>query len=78
MFNNTTSPCAGKAILTCSNDDGENHCARPGLHALSMIGNQILIAQQQPVQCTALLTTDLAGIEGKEAVMLMVEVAPGQ
>jgi quercetin dioxygenase-like cupin family protein len=45
--------------------------------AVGMIGNQILIAQQQPVQRTVLLKTDLVGIERKEALMLTVAAAPG-
>ena len=45
--------------------------------AMGMIGNQFLMAQQRPVQRTVLLKTDLAGIEGKESVVLMVEAAPG-
>jgi len=45
--------------------------------AVGMIGNQVLIAQQQPAQRTVLLKTDLAGIEGKEALVLTVAAAPG-
>lgn len=44
--------------------------------AVGMIGNQVLNAQQEPVRRTVLLKTDLAGIEGKEAVVLTVELAP--
>ena len=45
--------------------------------AVGMIGNQVLTAQQEPVKRTLLLKTDLAGIEGKEAVVLLVDLAPG-
>ena len=45
--------------------------------AVGLIGHQLLIAQPQPVQRAALLKTELAGIEGKEAVVLKVEAAPG-
>ena len=38
-----------------------------------MIGNQVVLAQQRSV----LSKTDLAGIEGKEAVVLTVEAGPG-
>ena len=45
--------------------------------AVGMIGTQVLKAQQEPVGRTLLLKTDLAGIEGKEALVLIVEFAPG-
>lgn len=44
--------------------------------AVGMIGNQVLIAQP-PTKRTELLKTDLAGIEGKEAIVLTVEFPPG-
>jgi quercetin dioxygenase-like cupin family protein len=46
--------------------------------ALGMIGTGVLNAQQQePIKRTLLLKTDLEGLEGQEAHMMMVEVAPG-
>lgn len=45
--------------------------------AAGVIGARVLNAQPQPVTRTVLLTTELAGIEGKEARMLRSEVAPG-
>jgi quercetin dioxygenase-like cupin family protein len=40
-------------------------------------GHQRLSAQQEPVTRTVLLRTDLAGVEGKEAVIVVAEIAPG-
>lgn len=37
--------------------------------ALGVIGTQALNAQQAPMKRTVLIKTDLAGIEGKEAVL---------
>ncbi|WP_337286457.1 cupin domain-containing protein [Candidatus Methylomirabilis sp.] len=45
--------------------------------ALGVIGTQALNAQQAPMKRTVLIKTDLAGIEGKEAVLALVEFAPG-
>lgn len=45
--------------------------------ALGVIGTQVLNAQQAPMKRTVLIKTDLAGIEGKEAVLALVEFAPG-
>jgi quercetin dioxygenase-like cupin family protein len=45
--------------------------------ALGMIGSQVLNAQQEPIKRTVLLKTDLPGIEGKEALVDHVELAPG-
>jgi quercetin dioxygenase-like cupin family protein len=45
--------------------------------AVGMLGNQVLNAQQEPIKRTVLCKTDLAGIEGKEAVVVLVEIAPG-
>lgn len=42
-----------------------------------VIGNQVLHAQQEPIKFTTLLKTNLAGIEGKEAYVILVELAPG-
>ena len=42
-----------------------------------MIGNSILSAQQEPVKRTVLFKSDLEGIEGKEAVLFLAELAPG-
>ena len=44
---------------------------------LGAVGNQILHAQQEPVKRTVLLKTDLAGMEGKEAILALAEIAPG-
>jgi quercetin dioxygenase-like cupin family protein len=40
-------------------------------------GHQHLTAQQAPVTRTVLLQTDVAGVEGKEAVLVVAEIAPG-
>ena len=45
--------------------------------AVGGIAGQALNAQQEPVKATVLLKTDLAGIEGKEALVVLVEHAPG-
>ena len=45
--------------------------------ALGMVGSQVLNAQQEPVKRTVLLKSDLEGIEGKEAVLFLAELAPG-
>ena len=45
--------------------------------AVGMLGNQVLNAQQEPIKRTVLFKTDLAGIEGKEAVVVLAEIAPG-
>ncbi len=49
--------------------------------ALGIIGTQVLNAQyaqqQEPIKRTVLLKTDLAGIEGKEGVLFLAELAPG-
>jgi quercetin dioxygenase-like cupin family protein len=45
---------------------------------VGLIGNHVLIAQQEPVKRTVLLNrTELAGIEGKEGLVYLIEVAPG-
>jgi quercetin dioxygenase-like cupin family protein len=41
------------------------------------LGHQRLSAQQDPVTRTVLLKTDVAGAEGKEAVIVVAEIAPG-
>lgn len=41
------------------------------------LGHQGTSAQQPPVTRTVLLKTDLAGVEGKEAVVVLAEIAPG-
>ena len=41
------------------------------------LGHQRLSAQQEPVTRTILLRTDVAGVEGKEAVIVVAEIAPG-
>jgi quercetin dioxygenase-like cupin family protein len=46
--------------------------------ALGMMGTQVLNAQQkETIKRTLLLKTDLQGIEGQEAHVMMVEVTPG-
>ena len=44
---------------------------------LGWFGHQHLSAQQAPVTRTVLLQTDVAGVEGKEAVLVVAEIAPG-
>ena len=44
---------------------------------LGVIGGQILYAQPEPIKRTELLTTDLVGMEGKEAILALAEIAPG-
>jgi quercetin dioxygenase-like cupin family protein len=41
------------------------------------LGHQLLSAQQEPVTRTVLLKTDVAGADGKEAVVVVAEIAPG-
>jgi quercetin dioxygenase-like cupin family protein len=45
--------------------------------ALGVVGSHVLNAQQEPIKRTVLLKTDLEGIEGKEAVLFLAELAPG-
>ncbi len=40
------------------------------------LGHQHLSAQPEPVTRTVLLKTDVAGVEGKEAVIVVAEIAP--
>jgi len=44
--------------------------------ALATIGSRSLNAQQEPLKRTMLLRTDLKGLDGKEGVVLLVELAP--
>lgn len=44
---------------------------------LGVIGAQLLHAQPEPVERTVLLMTDLVGMEGKEAILALAEIAPG-
>ena len=44
---------------------------------MGVVENQFLNAQQQPVKRTELLRTDLPGIEGKEGIVYIAELAPG-
>jgi hypothetical protein len=44
---------------------------------VGMSANHVLIAQQEPVKRTVLRKTDLAGIDGKEGLVYLIEVAPG-
>jgi len=45
--------------------------------ALGMAGSHVLHAQQEPIKRTVLVRSDLEGIEGKEAVLFLAELAPG-
>jgi quercetin dioxygenase-like cupin family protein len=45
--------------------------------ALGALGERFLSAQQEPIKRNVLLKTDLAGIEGKEGVLALAEIAPG-
>lgn len=45
--------------------------------ALATFGSRSLNAQQEPLKRTMLLRTDLKGLDGKEGVLLLVELAPG-
>lgn len=42
-----------------------------------VLGAQVLNAQQEAFKRTVLLKTDLKGVEGKEGVVVLVELAPG-
>ena len=44
---------------------------------LGGVSSQRLNAQQEPVKRTVLFKSDLEGIEGKEAVLFLAELAPG-
>ncbi len=44
---------------------------------VGMIGNQVLIAQQEGIKRTVIIRTDLAGLEGKEGLMWLAEIPPG-
>ena len=43
---------------------------------VGMVANQLLHADQEPVKRTVLLKTDLAGIDGKEGIVVLAEIAP--
>ena len=48
--------------------------------ALGIIGTQVLnapSAQQEPFKRSLLLKTDLEGLEGQEAQVMIVDIAPG-
>jgi quercetin dioxygenase-like cupin family protein len=45
--------------------------------ALGLAGSHVLNAQQELVKRTVLIRSDLADIEGKEAVLFLAELAPG-
>ena len=45
--------------------------------AIGMIGGQFINAQQSPVKATVLQKVDLTGIEGKEGIVGLAEIAPG-
>ena len=42
-----------------------------------VIADQVLTAQQAPVKRTELLKSDMPGIEGKEGIIFIAEIAPG-
>ena len=44
---------------------------------LGAIGAQVLSAQYETTTRTVLLSTDLAGIEGKEGIIMVAVIAPG-
>jgi quercetin dioxygenase-like cupin family protein len=44
---------------------------------MGMLGNQLLSIAQEPVKRTVLSRADLAEIQGKEAVLVLAEIAPG-
>jgi len=44
---------------------------------LGIVGSHVLHAQQEPIKRTVLVRSDLEGIEGKEAVLFLAELAPG-
>ena len=43
---------------------------------VGVVGSHVLNAQQAPIKATDLFKADLAGIEGKEAILQLVEIAP--
>jgi quercetin dioxygenase-like cupin family protein len=45
--------------------------------ALGMVGSHVLYAQQEPIKRTVLQRSDLEGMEGKEAILFLAELAPG-
>lgn len=45
--------------------------------AVGMLGNQVLIAQQEPVTRTILQQKDLEGVAGREVIMYRAELVPG-
>ena len=45
--------------------------------AVGILGNQVLIAQQQPVTRTILQQKDLEGVAGREVIMYRAEAIPG-
>jgi quercetin dioxygenase-like cupin family protein len=47
------------------------------LTLIGSVGTQVLHAQPQGVKRTALMQKDLSGIDGREAVMFLAEIAPG-
>ena len=45
--------------------------------ALGMVGSHVLHAQQESIKRTVLIRSDLEGMDGKEAVLFLAELAPG-
>jgi quercetin dioxygenase-like cupin family protein len=45
--------------------------------AIGMIMSQFINAQQPPLKSTVLQRVDLTGMEGKEGVIVLAEIAPG-
>ena len=44
---------------------------------LGAVGSHVLHAQQEPIKRTVLIKSDLEGIEGKEVILFLAELAPG-
>jgi quercetin dioxygenase-like cupin family protein len=45
--------------------------------ALGVMGERLLSAQQEPVKRTPMLQVDAPGVDGKELVLYLAEIAPG-
>ena len=44
---------------------------------MGAVGSHVLHAQSEPVKRTVLVKSDLEGINGKEAILFLAELAPG-
>ena len=60
-----------RTAMVLSVDLGSRHRRR------SAQGDRLLSAQQSPIKRTELLKTDVAGMEGKEAIVYIAELGPG-